>query len=60
MEGKSPFINSLHLNMRLTGYSMRKEKTYVHWILDYIRYHRFEHTKDMDKEDVIKHLEYLS
>ena len=59
MKGKSPFINSLRRNMRLRGYSIRTEKTYVHWILDYIRYHRLKHPKDMNKEDVIKYLEYL-
>ena len=59
MKGKSPFINSLRRNMRLRGYSIRTEKTYVHWVLDYIRYHRLKHPKDMCKEDVIKYLEYL-
>ncbi len=59
MKGKSPFIASLRRNMRLRGYSIRTEKTYVHWILDYIRYHRLRHPKDMCKEDVIKYLEYL-
>ena len=54
MKGKSPFINSLRRNMRLRGYSIRTEKTYVYWILDYIRYHRLKHPKDMNKEDVIK------
>lgn len=59
MKGKSPFIASLRRNMRLRGYSIRTEKTYVHWILDYIRYHRLKHPKDMCKEDVITYLEYL-
>ena len=60
MKEKSPFINSLRRNMRLRGYSIRTEKTYIHWILDYIRFHHLRHPKEMNKDDVIKYLEYLA
>jgi len=60
MKGQSPFINSLRRNMRLRGYSIRTEKTYVRWILDFIRFHQLKHPEDMNKKDVVKYLEYLA
>jgi len=60
MKGQSPFINDLRRNMRLRGYSIRTEKTYVRWILDFIRFHKLKHPKEMSKDDVIRYLEYLA
>ena len=60
MKGKSPFIRELRRNIRFRGYSIRTEKTYVRWILEYIRFHKLRHPKDMNKQDVVKYLEYLA
>jgi len=59
MKGKSPFINALKRNMRLRGYSIRTEHTYVYWIVNFIRFHGRRHPKDMGKKEVVKYLEYL-
>ena len=59
-KGGSPFINKLRRNMRLRGYSIRTEHSYLHWILDFIRFHNRQHPADMNKTHVIKYLEYLA
>lgn len=29
---KSPFLNSIRMDMRQKGYALKTEKTYLHWI----------------------------
>lgn len=60
MKGKSPFINSLKRTMRLRGYSIRTEKTYVHWIVRFIRFHNRQHPAEMGKSEVIQFLDFLA
>lgn len=57
---KSPFINLVRQNIRMRGYSMRTEKTYLYWICDYIRFHRMQHPKDLSSEHVVSFLSYLA
>ena len=57
---KSPFLNSIRQNIRMRGYSMRTEKTYLYWIRDYIRFHRLQHPKDLSGEHVVTYLSYLA
>ena len=57
---KSPFINLVRQNIRMRGYSMRTEKTYLYWICDYIRFHRMQHPKDLSPEHVVSFLSYLA
>jgi len=60
MIGKSPFINSFRRSMRLKGYSLRTEKTYVHWVLRFIRFHGRKHPEQMGQDEVIQFLDYLA
>ena len=60
MSTKSPFINSLSRYMRLRGYSIRTEKTYIHWVLRYIRFHNRKHPSDMGKDEIVQFLDYLA
>ncbi len=45
--GKSPFLNQISRFMRLNGYSLRTEKTYLYWIKAYIRFHQCQHPNAM-------------
>ena len=60
MKSKSPFIESIRRTMRLRGYSIRTEKSYLFWISSYIRFHNRKHPKDMGPAEVIKYLDYLA
>ena len=60
MSGKSPFIESIRRIMRLRGYSIRTEKSYLYWIKTYIRFHNRKHPKDMGKDEIIQFLDYLA
>ncbi|MBV0934928.1 phage integrase N-terminal SAM-like domain-containing protein, partial [Marinobacterium weihaiense] len=41
--GQSPFLNHIRRELRLRGYSLRTEKTYLHWIKRFIYFHRLTH-----------------
>jgi len=56
MRRKSPFIESIRRTMRLRGYSIRTEKSYLYWIKFYIRFHSRKHPKDMGKDEIIQFL----
>lgn len=60
MKTKSQFIESIRRTMRLQGYSIRTEKTYLVWIYSYIKFHNKRHPKNMGPDDVIAYLEYLA
>ena len=58
--GKSAFLNEIRQRLRLAGYSIRTEKTYVYWIKFYIRYHKLKHPADLGDEHVVMFLSYLA
>ncbi len=60
MNRKSPFIESVRRSMRTRGYALKTEKSYLHWIRFYIRFHKMKHPKDMGKVEVIEFLDHLS
>lgn len=45
---KSAFLNSVVEVLRSKYYSIRTEKTYVYWIVAYIRFHGNAHPKGME------------
>jgi len=57
---RSEFIDSIRRFMRVNGYSMRTEKSYVYWIKYYIRYNRFSHPTDLGKLEIESFLEHLA
>ncbi len=57
---RSPFIDSIRTFMRVNGYSLRTEKSYIYWIKYYIRYHRFRHPKEMENKEIEAFLAHLS
>jgi integron integrase len=58
--GKSRFLNEVRQNIRLRGYSMRTEKTYLYWMKDYIRYHHLKHPTELNSGHVTAYLSYLA
>ena len=45
-------IDQLRSEIRARNLSYAKEKTYVHWVLRYIRFHQKRHPRDLGEEDV--------
>lgn len=60
MSSKSPFLESVRRTMRLRGYSIRTEHSYLYWIKYYIRFHKWKHPKDMGNQEVIMFLDHLA
>ncbi|NOJ23541.1 integron integrase [Vibrio coralliilyticus] len=60
MPEKSPFLREVCEHMRLSGYSIRTEKSYLYWIRSYIFYHEKRHPMQMGSEEVIQFLSYLA
>ena len=49
---KSPFLKGLQKEMRMRGYSIRTEKTYLYWIKAFINFHHKRHPETMGTEEV--------
>lgn len=56
----SPFLNRVRRELRLRGYSIRTEKTYLHWIKRYIYFHRLAHPAELGAEHVKAFLSALA
>lgn len=57
---ESPFIRSVRENIRLRGYSLRTEKSYIHWIRRYIYFINKRHPKDAGNKEVEAFLSWLA
>jgi len=57
---KSPFLESIRRTMRLRGYSIKTEKSYLYWIRYFIRFHKRQHPKDMGHDEVVAFLDHLA
>jgi len=60
MSRRSPFIESIRRTMRLRGYSIRTEKSYLYWIRYYIRFHKYRHPEEMAKKEITEFLNFLA
>lgn len=56
----SPFLDRIRREVRLRGYSLRTEKTYLIWIKRYIRYHQLTHPSELGPEAVRQFLSWLA
>ena len=45
-------MESIRRTMRLRGYAIKTEKSYLYWIRYYIRFHKFKHPDKMSKLEV--------
>ena len=60
MSLKSPFLSGLQEEMRMRGYSIRTEKTYLYWIKAFINFHDKRHPETMGTEEVTQFLTFLA
>ena len=56
----SKLIDSIRQEMRLRGYSIRTEKSYLVWIRRFIRFHHYRHPAEMSAEEVRQYLSHLA
>lgn len=57
---KSPFLETVRENIRLRGYSLRTEQTYLHWIRRFILFNGKKHPQDMHAVEVRDFLNWLA
>lgn len=57
---KSPFIESIRAEIRLRGYSIRTEKSYLGWIKRFIYFTGKRHPKDVGAKEVKAFLSWLA
>ena len=57
---KSQFIESIRRDIRLRGYSIRTEKSYLYWIKYFIRFNQKRHPREMGAAEVRAFLTYLA
>ena len=56
----SPFLNFIRNELRLRGYSLKTEKSYLYWIKYFIRFHQLQHPANMGAEEARTFLSYLA
>lgn len=56
----SKFLESIRQNMRLRGYALSTEKTYILWIRRFIRFTGDEHPQNVDLGKITAYLTYLA
>ncbi len=57
---KSPFLNQVRDRIRTKHYSIRTEDTYLYWIKHFIRFHRYQHPRDLKEEHIRAFLDDLA
>lgn len=57
---RSPFLEQVRDAVRVRHYSVRTERTYIDWIVRYIRFHRCRHPQDMGEAEVGAFLTHLA
>ncbi|WP_211225203.1 phage integrase N-terminal SAM-like domain-containing protein [Photobacterium halotolerans] len=60
MSVKSPFLSGLQEEMRMRGYSIRTEKTYLYWIKAFINFHDKRHPETMGTKEIAQFLTFLA
>ena len=57
---RSPFLEQVRAAIRVRHYSIRTEKSYVAWIVRYIRFHGNRHPSEMAEGEVAAFLSHLA
>ena len=61
IDRRSPrLLDQLRLHMRAAPLAYTTEKTYLHWICSYIRYHQRRHPRDLGAPNVDAYLSWLA
>ena len=53
-------LEQVRERIRLKHYSIRTEQAYLHWVRDYILFHKKRHPKEMGKSEVTAFLTHLA
>ena len=56
----SEFLAMVRRHMRLQGYSIRTEHTYIYWIRSFIRFNGLRHPQDLGADEVRSFLSLLA
>jgi integron integrase len=56
----SPFLEQVRQAIRVRHYSVRTEKSYVHWIVRFIHFHGRRHPGELGESEVARYLSYLA
>ena len=56
----SPFLDSIRSEIRLRGYSLKTEKSYLTWIRQYIFFTNKQHPKDLGPDKVKAFITHLA
>ncbi|EGM76809.1 integron integrase [Rheinheimera sp. A13L] len=57
---KSAFLQAVSEDIRLRGYSIRTEHSYLYWIKSFILFHQKKHPQEMGAEEVKNFLSWLA
>jgi integron integrase len=57
---QSPFLEEIRAAIRVRHYSVRTERSYVDWIVRFIRFHAYRHPVDMGESEVAAFLTHLA
>lgn len=57
---KSPFLNDIIRKMHASNYSDRSIKAYLGWIFRYIKFHKNQHPRDLNREHIELFLSHLA
>ncbi|NVK02533.1 MAG: integron integrase [Oceanospirillaceae bacterium] len=57
---KTMLLDVVRQRIRLKHYSHRTEKSYIHWIRHFVRFHNRQHPRDMGKPEIESSLTYLA
>lgn len=56
----SPFLESVRADLRLRGYSLKTERSYLDWIRRYIRFTDKKHPSDVEPTEITRFLTHLA
>lgn len=57
---RSPFLDQVRAAIRVRHYSRRTEKSYIDWIVRYIRFHGMRHPQNLGEAEVAAFLSHLA
>ena len=53
-------LDQLSLQMRINHHSIRTEKAYRYWVIQYVRFHNLNHPKDLNEQDIRNFISFLA
>lgn len=57
---KSELLNRVREEIRRRNYSYRTEKSYIRWIVRFVKFNKLAHPNDMDADEVVEFLNWLA